>query len=481
MATKQPNILIISTDQQSVDCLGCAGHPVLKTPSMDRLASEGMRFPQAVTVSPICAPARTSFLTGLYPHNHGMWWNSGACPPECGTFFHHLQKAGYLTAHIGKAHYYHWDVAPSGPSGEPDIRKCEPYMHALGMEYVHETPGQRGLVNTWSCQAEDLAAKGLLKTYRDDFADRNIWKGPGYDGSLTVRPCPLPLEEYPDSYVGRKTCEFVTQYGDERPMCLFVGFPGPHEPWNAPEPYASMYRPEDAPPPIPRSEQFETLSSDIQARFNLEPGPELTPDAVRRIRANYYGKVSLVDDWVGRILDAFKARGWLDDLMVVLWSDHGEGCGDHGRLYKYTFYEYSVRVPLIVRWPGHVQAGTTSDALAEIVDVFPTLLEAAGAPPSDRCQGRSLAPVLRDPHVAHRDSQLSEIKYGGHPRNLMLRTRRWKYACDEGGLGFMLHDLVDDPMEQHNLAGQPAYASIERELRDQLFQRLMRDQPVLRS
>ena len=127
-----PHILILMTDQQRADCLGCAGHPLLQTPNMDRIAAGGVRFENAITTSPICMPARASFVSGLYCHNHGMWTNRGQLPAADETFFHHLQNAGYHTAYVGKSHYY-------GPHPGEHLRDYEGYMHARGIDHVHET------------------------------------------------------------------------------------------------------------------------------------------------------------------------------------------------------------------------------------------------------------------------------------------------------------------------------------------------------
>ena len=137
-----------------------------------------------------------------------------------------------------------------------------------------------------------------------------------------------------------------------RPTGLFVNFPGPHDPWDAPGRYATMYDPAHSPPPIPIPERPRTLPDHAAAKLDFAPEPGLTAAVIAAIRANYGGKVSFVDDWCRRIFDAYAARGWLDDLLVIITSDHGEMAGDHGRVYKRTFHESALRVPLILRWPG---------------------------------------------------------------------------------------------------------------------------------
>ena len=476
---KEPNILMLMPDQQLADCLSCAGHPQIKTPNMDRIAREGMRFAEATTVSPICMPARISFIKGLYPHNYGIWANYGELPAADETLFHILQRAGYSTAYIGKSHYY--------PHAErwfttPDIRSREESMHALGLEHVYETTDLVNFRKLGSFVKDRWEELGLWETFDKDNRERREFGGVMSASNLMVRPSPLPVEEYVDSCIGRKAVEFVQAYEDARPLCLFVGFVGPHEPWDAPGEYATMYDPDETPPAIPVPEGSESLPDYVLSKRDFEV---LSPEVMKtipNIRGNYYGKISLVDAWFGRILDVFEGRGWLDDLLVVHWSDHGEMAGDHGRLEKMTFHESSLRVPLVLRWPGRIPADTTTSALVENIDVFPTLLEAAGCEPSVRALGRSLWPVMRDPQTEVREYQLSEI-YGSKEfvdRRMMIRSHRHKYAMDEAGRGFMLYDLQEDPQEQHNLIGREGTASLEQEMREVLLKRLVASQYSLR-
>ncbi|MFQ6047920.1 MAG: sulfatase-like hydrolase/transferase, partial [Phycisphaerae bacterium] len=232
----KPHILILMSDQHRADTLSCAGHPTIRTPNLDSLAAEGIRFANACTVSPLCMPARASFINGLYPHNHHMWDNAGQMPPDDETFFQLLQQQGYYVAYIGKSHYYE--------HGPFHMRDREPYMHARGIDYVHETTGPWATQRTDSYMTDHWAARGLLELFRQDYRQRR------QSGPLLVRPSPLPADEFLDSYIGRQAVEFINGYDRAQPLCLFVGFGGPHEPWDAPEPYASLYQPERCPAAI---------------------------------------------------------------------------------------------------------------------------------------------------------------------------------------------------------------------------------------
>ncbi|HTP48638.1 MAG TPA: sulfatase-like hydrolase/transferase [Casimicrobiaceae bacterium] len=457
----KPHILIIMTDQQRADCLSCAGHPQIRTPHLDRIAREGTRFAQVVTVAPLCMPARISFATALYPHDHGVWGNAGSLAESDATLFQALQREGYSTALVGKAHYYEQHRGM-------DLREREAYMRERGFEHVHEVPGPFGSGLTTSYLSDEWQRKGVWDQVREDLASRAA------AGDWVVRPSPLAVDDHLDSYVGRRAVEFVDAYRDERPMCLFVGFPGPHEPWDAPGSYATMYAPEETPPPIPVPPFNGKLSSRVRRKAAFEAFSAQQLSLIPQIRANYYGKISLIDEHVGRLLAALERRSMLDGSIVVFLADHGEMLGDHGRIRKGTFHESAVRIPLLMRWPGRIEAGAVSDALVESIDILPTLLEAAGCTPASRCAGRSLWPLLQSHGNGElREAQLSEVEH--HRENqTMLRTRRHKLALDGVSRTFMLYDLERDPLEQHNLAGDPDASELESRLRQLLRSRIER-------
>jgi len=484
---QRPHILILMTDQQRADCLGrgskprstrfgdlCAGHPLLRTPNMDRIAAEGVRFANAVTTSPLCMPARASFVSGLYCHNHGMWRNAGCLPADDETFFHHLQRAGYHTGYIGKSHFY---VHRQGDH----LRDHEDYMRARGIEYVHETTGPWATVNTRSYMTDRWEELGLYEAFREDYERRRGTPWASW-------PSPLPEAEFPDSYVGRKAVEFIAGADGDRPICLFVGFGGPHDPFDAPGRYAAMYDPRRCPQPISPEPIPAGLpgpaAAYVGAREQFVRGAEgLDPEKVAAAAASYFGKITLIDYWVGGILEALAGRGWLEDTLVVLWSDHGEMLGDHGWFFKRVFYESSVRVPLLLRWPGQVPAGVVRPHLAQTIDVFDTLLEAAGCEPSQRSFGRSLLPAAREENAPLRDAAFSEVAMPGgkgqKDRNVlttMVRTWRYKYAVDQAGQPLMLFDLAEDPLEQNNLAGDRRLAGVRAELDRQIYQWLLSTQ-----
>jgi len=437
--------------------MSCVGHPQLRTHHMDRLAAEGTLFTHACTASPLCMPARASFLCGRYVHNHNMWANAGELAAQDESLFRRLQQAGYRTAHIGKSHYY--------SHGGLDLREREGYMHARGFDDVHETTGPWATCRTGSYMTDHWQAQGLLKVFREDYEDRRRIRRA--QGAPVVRPSPLPVEEFPDSYVGRQAVRFIDEYDRDEPFALFVGFGGPHEPWDAPGEYARLYDPEEAPPRIPPAEPGDWVGEHAAEWQRLRWGEALTEDLIRRIRANYYGKIALIDRWFGEILSACERKGWMDQLLVVFWSDHGEMLGDHHLLYKSRFYESALRVPLIVRRPGG-KGGGRSAALAQTVDILPTVLEAVGLETPVGCMGASLVPALDDPSDPLRETAFSEVLSYGR-RIVMARTDRHKYVVDEHGHALLLFDLVGDADEQQNLVGHPDAKTTEREMRERLL------------
>ena len=465
MPTNPPPILILMTDQQRADGMGCAGSSgaenahLLQTPNMDRLASEGVRFSRATTVSPVCMPARASFVSGLYPHNHGMWTNHGELPADDETFFHHLQRAGYHVAYVGKSHFY------SHGHGL-HLREREPYMRRRGIDTIFEATGPYATQNTGSFVTDHWESKGIWQAYRDDYRKRSeagAWKE-GW-------PSPHSEEDFLDSVIGRKAVEVIDAYDGDAPLCLFVGFGGPHRPFDPPGRYARMYDPADCPVGAPPEPLPAAMPEHARERIRRGRTDEPDPDDARRIHALYYGKISLLDNWFGEVMAAYARRGWLDDSLVVHWSDHGEMLCDHGRLAKSVFYAGALDIAMTLRWPGHFDGGRVSPALVETIDVFPTLLEAVGCEVSARCMGRSMWPVLKGETDSLRDAAFSEVG-----DTSMVRTDRWKYATDSQGRGYMLFDLQNDPQEQSNLIGAPGTEDIERTMRERLLQFLLATQ-----
>lgn len=440
------------TDQQRWDALGSVGGWV-QTPNIDGIAAEGVRFANAYTNSPACVPARVSLATGRYPHNHGVRGNMRyTLPADTPTWMRAIRDAGYRTSVFGKTHLH----AQTG-----DLRDREHLVHAYGLDDVDEIAGPRASAGGRSNLTERWRDAGVLEAYRRDLRDRldnEPW---------AARPSPLPLELYPDVYVGQQAAAYLRTYDDPRPWFCWVSFGGPHEPWDAPEPYASRYEPAAMPAPIRFAGDGHRRPRGLLDKKLREDAVGLDPAAVARLRANYAGNVSLIDDQVGDVLAAVGERGELDRTVVAFVSDHGEMNGDFDLLYKHTFLSPAVRVPFIVRlaptWQGGAAAGAVSETMVELMDLGATLVDVALGTQVAGNLARSVVPVLEDPSHRHRDAALSELRY-----ERMLATPEWKIALNRDGEAYLLFDLSSDPSETRNLAGLPEHRAAEQRLRDLL-------------
>ena len=450
-----PNILFLLTDQQRWDAMGCSGDWV-QTPNLDRIASEGVQFTNCVTTSPVCIPTRLSLATGLYPHNTGVWNNMGhTLLAETPTWMQAMRDAGYRTSLFGKTHLH---------PHNGDLREREGLMKAYGLDDVNEIGGPRASAKVLSHMTALWQEKGSWGAYRADYRERFSTK------PYLVRPSTLALEDYADVYVGQQAKQYLQNYDRREPWCCWVSFGGPHEPWDTPEPYASMYDPETMPPAIPRPPAGERPRGHLD-RLMQRMNPAFETGEIGRLRANYAGNVTLIDDQIGEILDAIEGRGELENTVIVHTSDHGEMNGDYGLIYKSNFLNGAVRIPLLVRTPDSTNAGSLCNSPVEWIDIGPTLVELAGGELEHRQFGKSLCPVLTAPETTHRDFAISEIE-----GEIMLLNREWKAALNTNGEVYLLFDVQNDPNETQNLAGRPEVADIETALRLKILERVMQTQ-----
>lgn len=445
----QPDVLVILTDQWSPRYLSW-DNPQVRTPNLDRLAAEGLIFDACYTASPVCVPARISLITGLYPHNHGhaVWGNPNGyyLPPEPAPMFRDLQQAGYATAQIGKLHWF------TGADWKRGFGSLEEYHRAMGLDFVVDVAGPVDSPQAKDPYAQYLRQLGLLDRVAADLQKRYL------EWEFEPRASVVKPEDYHDGFVTSAAVEYLRRQPKEKPVCLVVSLHSPHPPLDAPGEFATMFDPETLELPANVPESFERENRTIDRA------------GLRKMLANYLGKIAFVDHCAGRLMQAIKERGTWDRALVVFTADHGEMMGAHGFLTKGRFWEESARVPLVVRWPGRVQPGRTA-ALAQMMDLYPTIVEAAGGKVTPGRFARSLLPVAEGRQPAVREDVLSEIGKSP-PLGMMLRQGRFKWWC-EGGADF-LFDVGADPLELVNLAGQPAH----RETLDRLRLRML---SVLRS
>lgn len=443
-AADKPDVLVILTDQWNPRHVGW-DNPEVRTPNIDRIAGEGMIFDACYTTSPVCMPARVSLVTGLYPHNHGhaLWNNAtGYCmAPESAPMFRDIRRAGYTTAQIGKLH---WN---SGAAWKRDFKDAGAYYEALGLDQVIDISGPPDSENGRGPYSQRMREMGLLGALASDLKQRYLnWE---FEPRVSV----VKPEDYHDSFVTGLAADFIREQPKDKPMCLVVSLHSPHPPLDAPGEFATMYDPEKL-----------TLPANVPESFKREQRT-LDRSEVKRLLANYLGKIALVDQCVGRLAEAMRGRGTWDDALVIVTSDHGEMMGAHGHLTKGRFYEESGRVPLVVRWPGRVKTGRTP-ALAQMMDVYPTIVEAIGGEMAPGRFARSLLPVATGKRASVRDLVIGEIGKAA-PLDIMARDARFKYWAD-GGDEF-LFDMRNDPLEMRNLAADPGHRETLGQMRQKLL------------
>lgn len=421
----QPNILLIFTDQHRYDCIGAHGHPLIRTPNLDRLIAEGVTFSHAFCPSPVCRPARASLLTGVWPTRHGIICNENLESPAflrdgLPTFSEELARAGYYLGHVGK-----WQV---DQERDPTAFGFEDYVPA-------------GRYREWR------KAQGLAPVPRTN----------GFWGE--VDPAITPEQSRLAWGAGETISLLQNAKADGRPFFIRWDTDEPHLPNVVPEPYTSMYHPASI-PPWPSFGDPLTAKPYIQRQQLRSWGIDgWTWEQWAPTVARYLGEISLLDAQIGRILDELDALGLAENTLVVYTPDHGDLCGGHGMADKhYVMYDDVAHVPLILRWPGVIPAGQTCDAFVTSgIDLATTFCEVAGANPPATFVGKSLLPLARGEGGNGRQDIFA--MYFGNQFGLysqrMVRDRRWKYvwnltAEDE------LYDLALDPAEITNLATAPA-------------------------
>lgn len=419
------NLLFILSDQHNRNVLGCYGDPMVQTPHLDRLAAQGTRFTNAYTNCPICVPARASLATGQYVHQIGYWDNGIPYDGRVPSWHHRLREQGHTIDVIGKLHFR---------SQEDDngfTREIQP-LHVVD-----------GIGDVLGCIRDN-----------PPFRDKR-------SGVLEAGPGDSTYLRYDVSNADQAVAWLAHPPAGDKPWALFVSFVCPHPPYTAPPDLFSHYADVDIPlPPQWRVEEWPQHPAMVYFRrfFGLEtPCDEAT---VRRLLAAYYGVVTHLDRQIGRVLEALEAQGLAEKTRIIYTSDHGEALGARGMFGKFTMYEESAAVPLILAGPG-APIGHVCATPVSLVDCFPTVLEAVGAQPRPedaRLPGASLWDIARQPDQER--TVFSEYHALGSRNGIyMLRNRQYKYVHYLGDPP-QLFDLLADPEERLDLAPDPAYAPV---------------------
>lgn len=441
----QPNILIIQADQCAPQALPTYGHPIVKAPNIESLGNDGVVFERAYCNSPLCGPSRFSMLTGQLPSRTGVYDNAAEMPSHVPTFAHYLRHLGYQTILCGKMHFVGadqlhgfeerltTDIYPADFTWTPDWEEPEKILEWYHTMFSVVTAGQ--------C----VAANDL--DYDDEVA-----------------------------FTGVRKLHDLARSSDERPFCMVVSFTHPHDPflvypehWNRYEHNAI-----DMPKVRPDFDELDAHSQRLLRCFAIDEY-EITDEDVRNARHAYYAAISYIDDKVGELLRALEATGRAEDTIVIFTSDHGEMLGEHNLWYKMSWFEWSARVPLIVRAPEQF-APTRVDAPVSLLDLLPTLVDFAtdgmGTSWAAPVDGHSLLPLLHNNADAWGDQPvvgeyLAECVFSP---SLLLRRGDYKFIhCPDDP--DQLYNLADDPDELDNLAKQPAHADLVAQFREEVAER----------
>ena len=498
-------ILFITSDQQRYDSLGATGGEIACTPNLDALAAEGILYQRAHPQNVVCMPSRATMITGQHVSTHGVWMNGVPLPVESPNAAKVLREAGYATALIGKAHFE--------PFLDPFLRFRE---NRLGVE--DSTDGShRGFdhmeLATHSPRGWTHYAQWLGRTHPDqldgfypvlDLATMEVNPvGGGDTGAPQVTANPIARELYHTDWIADRAIAWLDAQDDDADWFCWVSFPDPHHPWDPPEDEMRRvdWRELDLPPGyVEDREQLERLLDERPAHWrawwegrlvsNYEAPADwvpatLTADQVREVNARVHVENELIDEAVGRVLDAVRRRGWDADTDVIFTTDHGEFQGDHGLLFKGPYHvDALMRLPLI--WRPAPSTGTTSSVVDEpvgLLDLAPTFCQVAGLDVPEWMEGRPLPRSGDHAREQRRERVLTEWD-SLHPtgvevhlrsifRDGLLATSYRPGTVHEGDEG-ELYDTTEDPLQRVNRWDDPAYRS----LRDELVDDLRRHQPA---
>ena len=398
----RPHILLLMADQFRGDCLGADGNRAIRTPNLDQIAREGVRFSRAYSCTPTCTPARAALLSGLGPWRNGMLGYGRVAEKYPIEKPQALRDAGYYTFGIGKMHWH-------------PQRNLHGFHNVLLDESGRaEMPGFRSDYRCWFFHEAPLLNPDATGIGWNDY---------------TSAPYALPERLHPTTWMADCATTFIKEYDRPEPFFLKVSFARPHSPYDPPKRFWKMY--EDADLPAAAVGKW----ADKYAPRNNEDASiwhgALGPDQVRRSRQGYYGSVSYVDDQIGRIIEALDKRKWLDDTLIVFTADHGDMTGDHNLWRKSYAYEPSARIPMLLRGPIELQGprGQVCARPVELRDVLPTFMEAVGAPGRETLEGRSMLALAQNPQAEWRPwiDLEHDICYAPENHWNALTDGKWKF------------------------------------------------------
>jgi uncharacterized sulfatase len=428
---RKRNVLFIASDDLN-NCLSAYGHPIVRTPNIDRIARRGVRFDRAYCQFPLCSPSRTSLLTGLAPDTtgvHDLQKHFRENLPNIVTLPQLFQKNGYFVARAGKM--FHYGVPGQiGTDGLDDKPSWNRVVNPNGVDHTKEEP--------------------LLTNYTPDR---------GLGSAICYHASSAKDEEHTDGILAAAIVEMMEQHRNE-PFFLGAGFYRPHVPWIAPAKYFDLY-PLDKIQALPFDES-EMRTAPEWAYFTKPANWGMTVQQRRDAIRAYYASIAFLDVQVGKLLDALDRLKLADDTAIVFWGDHGYQLGEHGQWMKQTVFENSARVPLLIGGAGVSSRGRGSPRTVEFLDLYPTLADLCGLEGSPKnLHGRSLQPLLAKPDAAWDKPAITQVRRPNPGQQFVmgysLRTERYRYSMwgteGDSTLGMELYDYKTDPRELRNLAG----------------------------
>jgi arylsulfatase len=459
MTTKRPNILFILSDQHNAKVLGHKGHPDVQTPNLDRMATEGVRFDNAISQNPICTPSRVSWLSGQYCHNHGYYGLSGPTPKGLPTILGHFRHAGYRTAAIGKIH-------------------CPENWIESDSDIFHETAGC-SIGGRSSEYANYLEKRGLT-----DFEDHSALNEFGDQGRQTVegRPSKVSYEVGQEGWSVRKATEVMGQCSkDNVPFFVHVSLPKPHQCYTPAQEFWDLY--DESKLTLPPNADYDMKDKAPHLRkmadgwrkreWQLFEPKTFEAGRLRKLHG-YLGNVSHVDYAVGELINWLDSNNLSDNTIVVYSSDHGDYACEHGIMEKAPGIcsDAITRIPMIWRWSNRFKAGHIADAIVESVDLANTLCALAGLEEMETADGKDISHMLNGDRGEVRSIGVTEFAWSKSVRKGKHRLVYYprEMFAEEYPDGFgELYDLEKDPWEMHNFFFSPDYADIINELQRDLM------------
>lgn len=440
---KKKNVLFIASDDLN-HCLSCYGHPVVRTPNIDRIAKMGVHFDRSYCQFPLCSPSRSSLMTGMAPDTtkiYELQTHFRKILPDVVTLPQLFQKNGYYVARAGKI--YHYGVPGQiGTPGLDDPPSWQKTVNPNGVDHAKEEP--------------------LLTNYTPTR---------GLGSAVCFHASSAKDNEHTDSLVADAIIDMMQQNRND-PWFLGAGFYRPHVPWIAPAKYFDLYpMSKIQAPPFDESEMTQAPE---WAYFTKPANWGMTVDQRRDAIRAYYACISFMDAQVGRLLDAMDKLGVTQNTTVVFWGDNGYALGEHGQWMKQTVFEKASRIPLLMGGAGVSARGKGCPRTVELLDIYPTLAEVCELKDTPtNLHGKSLAPLLRNAQAAWDKPAISQVLRGGVRNGVMgysLRTERYRYSTwENGGSGEELYDYQTDPREVKNVANDSSMADVKSNLRTQLL------------